>query len=142
MDQRISLITLGVGDLARSRAFYARLGWAEVDPGQDQVAFFQMNGLGLGLFSREALAEDAHLPSAGSGFGGVTLAINVGSPEAVDAALAEAERVGARILKPGGHVFWGGYSGYFADPDGHAWEIAHNPFWTVHPDGRTELKAS
>ena len=139
MDQRISLITLGVSDLVRSRAFYARLGWREVEPRHDEVAFFQLNGLALGLYGREALAEDARLPGAGSGFGGIAIAINFASPDLVDAALDEAWSAGGTVLKPAETASWGGYSGYFADPDGHPWELAHNPFCTLHPDGRTEF---
>ena len=129
MKPRISLITLGVGDLPRSRAFYERLGFAARQESTADIAFMDMaNGLVLALFPREKLAEDAHADSAGSGFRGFTLAHNVASPEEVDAVLAEAVAAGAKLQKPGQKVFWGGYSGYFADPDGFLWEVAHNPF--------------
>ncbi len=131
MKPRISLITLGVGDLPRSRAFYERLGFAARPESTEDIAFLDTaNGLVLALFPREKLAEDAHanLDSAGSGFPGFTLAHNVASPEEVDAVLAEAVAAGATLQKPGQKVFWGRYSGYFADPDGFLWEVAHNPF--------------
>jgi catechol 2,3-dioxygenase-like lactoylglutathione lyase family enzyme len=133
MKPRISLITLGVGDLPRSRAFYERLGFAVRQESTEDIAFLDTaNGLVLALFPREKLAEDAHAnatpDSTGSGFPGFTLAHNVASPEDVDAVLAEAVAAGATLQKPGQKVFWGGYSGYFADPDGFLWEVAHNPF--------------
>ena len=133
MKPRISLITLGVGDLPRSRAFYERLGFAARQESTADITFMGMaNGLVLALFPREKLAEDAHadanVNSTGSGFPGFTLAHNVASPEEVDAVLAEAVAAGATLQKPGQKVFWGGYSGYFADPDGFLWEVAHNPF--------------
>lgn len=136
MEQRVSVITLGVRDLADARGFYARLKWREVQPDQAEIAFFQLNGLVLALYGRNALAEDACLVD-GQGFGGITLALNMRSPAEVDATLSEAVACGARLLKPGQLAFWGGYSGYFADPDGHAWEVAHNPFCTIEADGRT-----
>ncbi|MCG5242448.1 VOC family protein [Azospirillum doebereinerae] len=145
MEPRISLVTLGVADLARSRRFYEQgLGWTPSPAGNDNVAFYQLGGMALGLFSRAALAEDAHLPDAGdpTRFGGITLAQNVRSKAEVDAVLALAERAGARILKPGQDVFWGGYSGYFADPDGHPWEIAWNPFFTLDAAGNMTLSAA
>ncbi len=129
MKPRISLITLGVADLPRSRAFYERLGFAARQESTEDIAFMDTaNGLVLALFPREKLAEDAHADSTGSGFPGFTLAHNVASPEEVDAVLAEAVAAGATLQKPGQKVFWGGYSGYFADPDGFLWEVAHNPF--------------
>lgn len=131
MKPRISLITLGVGDLPRSRAFYERLGFAARQESTEDIAFMGMaNGLVLALFPREKLAEDAHAnpDSTSSGFPGFTLAHNVASPEEVDAVLAEAVAAGATLQKPGQKVFWGGYSGYFADPDGFFWEVAYNPF--------------
>ena len=128
MKPRISLITLGVGDLPTSRAFYERLGFAARQESTEDIAFMDTaNGLVLALFPREKLAEDAHADSTGSGFRGFTLAHNVASPEEVDAVLAEAVAAGATLQKPGQKVFWGGYSGYFADPDGFLWEVAHNP---------------
>ncbi|HEY9219219.1 MAG TPA: VOC family protein [Phenylobacterium sp.] len=136
MDQRLSLITLGVADLSRSRLFYEEgLGWRPLNA-QDSVCFYQLPGLGLALFDRRELESDARRPIDGS-FSGITIAINERSPEAVDATLAQAQAAGATILKPAEKVFWGGYAGYFADPDGHVWEVAHNPDCTIHPDGRT-----
>lgn len=128
MKPRISLITLGVGDLPRSRAFYERLGFVVRPESTEDIVFLDMaSGLVLALFPREKLAEDAHVDSAGSGFSGFTLAHNVASPEEVDAVLAEAVAAGATLQKPGQQVFWGGYSGYFADLDGFLWEVAYNP---------------
>jgi hypothetical protein len=140
MDQRISAVTLGVADLSRARSFYRDgLGWREGAGSSEHIVFFDMNGLVFALFPRERLAEDARLPPAGSGFGGFTLAHNVRSKAEVDELLALAERAGARILKPAEDAFWGGYSGYFADPDGHPWEVAWNPHWTLGSDGRISL---
>jgi catechol 2,3-dioxygenase-like lactoylglutathione lyase family enzyme len=136
--QHVTAITLGVADLDRARAFYERLGWKRGNDNPD-VVFFQMQGAILSLYGREALARDAHLSPVGSGFGGITLAQNVGSKADVDAVLAEAKAAGARILKPAEDVFWGGYSGYFADPDGHPWEVAFNPFWKLDAEGRVSL---
>lgn len=142
MDQRLSLVTLGVRDLAAARAFYQRLGWKESPPSNEHVAFFQCGGMILALWSRDALVEDAKVGAAGSGFANVALAQNLRSKEAVDAALAEAEKAGARILKPAQEVFWGGYSGYFADPEGFAWEVAWNPGFAILPDGSVKLPAA
>ena len=140
MHPRLTLVTLGVADIARSAAFYQRLGWTRSSAGNEHVAFFQLGPLVLSCFGRASLREDAHLPEDWvSGPGAVTLAQNVGSPEEVDATLAEAVAAGARLLKPGQKVFWGGYSGYFADPDGHPWEIAHNPFFPMDADGFVHL---
>ncbi|MGZ4268629.1 MAG: VOC family protein [Solirubrobacteraceae bacterium] len=138
MEQRISLITLGVADLARARAFYEALGWTTGAQPGDDVAFFQAGGMVLALWGREQLAEDSCVTDSG-GWGGITPAHNVRSPAEVDAVLAEAERAGGRIGRPGAETFWGGYSGVFIDPDGHAWEIAHNPHWTVNDDGTVSL---
>lgn len=134
MDQRISLITLGVADLDRSRTFYEDgLGWRPADaPGG--VVFYQLPGMAFALFGRDDLADDARQPIDGS-FSGITLASNQRSEADVDAVLAQAEAAGARILKPAERVFWGGYSGYFADPDGHVWEVAYNPGWSLAADG-------
>lgn len=138
MEQRVSLITLGVADLARARAFYEALGWRTgAAPGED-VAFFQAGGMVVALWSRKRLAEDSGVEDAG-GWGGVTLAHNVGSPAEVDAAIAEAEAAGAHIPRHGAETFWGGYSGVFVDPDGHPWEVAHNPHWTLNADGTVAL---
>jgi uncharacterized protein len=139
MEQRLSLITLGVADLERSRRFYEDgLGWRR---GNDhpEVVFYQLGGMVLALWSRDALARDAHLPDAGSGFGGIALAYNARTREEVDAVLTEAAAAGANILKSAEDAFWGGYSGYFADPDGHAWEVAWNPDWTLAEDGSVRL---
>jgi len=138
MDQRVSLVTLGVSDLARSRAFYEAVGWRSgADPGDD-VIFFQAGGLIVALWDRGMLARDSGVEDRG-GWGGVTLAYNVGSPAGVDAVLTEAAAAGARIARPGAETFWGGYSGVFVDPDGHPWEVAHNPHWTLHEDGSVVL---
>jgi len=141
MKPRVSLITLGVDDLARARRFYETgLGWKVSGAGNENVVFIQLaGGVVLGLFSRQSLAEDAHLSDAGSGFGGVTLAQNLESKEAVDAAMAKALAGGARLLKKPVDVFWGGYSGYFADPEGHVWELAWNPFFPLSADGGITL---
>jgi catechol 2,3-dioxygenase-like lactoylglutathione lyase family enzyme len=138
MEQRISLITLGVADVARARAFYAALGFEEPGEQRPEVAFLPAGGLILALWSRESLAEDSAVTDSG-GWGGVTLAHNVRSPEEVDAVLAEAERAGATIGRRGAETFWGGYSGLFVDPDGHPWEVAHNPHWTMEDDGSIRL---
>lgn len=128
MKAKIGLITLGVADLPASIRFYRDgLGWPLEGDGKD-VAFFKLEGTWLSLFPREKLAEDIGVESAGSGFGGFTLAHNVASEAAVDEVLAFAEKAGAKIVKPGQKVFWGGYSGYFSDPDGFYWEVAYNPF--------------
>jgi hypothetical protein len=126
---RISLITLGVSDLGRSRRFYKDgLGLPEHEAGGENVAFFELNGTWLSLYPRHLLAEDAKIPAEGSGFGGFSLAQNRPSKEEVDATLREAIAAGAKLVKPAEDVFWGGYSGYFADPDGFLWEVAWNPF--------------
>ncbi len=137
MEQRVSLITLGVGDTARARAFYEALGWTGVSP-DGNVIFFQAGGMILALWGREELAADSRVADGG-GWGGVTLAHNVRSPREVDAVLARAEAAGARIGRPGAETFWGGYSGVFVDPDGHPWEVAHNPHWTLDEDGSVRL---
>ena len=134
MDQRISLITLGVADLERAKAFYGRMGWTVVEGSPDDVAFYQAGGMLLALWDRAKLAEDSAVEDAG-GWGGVTLAYNVRDRAGVDAVIAEARAAGARIGREPGETFWGGYSAVFIDPDGHPWEIAHNPGWTLHPDG-------
>ena len=139
MEQRLSLVTLGVADLERSLRFYEQLGWRR---GNDhaEVAFFQAGGMIVALFSREALAADAGFGApGGSGFGGIELAYNTRTREEVDAVLTEAQAAGAKILKPAADAFWGGYSGHFADPDGHPWEVAWNPGWTIHDDGSVTL---
>jgi len=138
MDQRLSLITLGVADVPRARAFYEALGWqCDTDPSMG-VAFFQLGGMVLAVWSREELAADSTVSDSG-GWGGVTLAYNVRSPGEVDAALAEAEAAGATIGRPGAGTFWGGYAGVFIDPDGQPWEVAHNPRWTIEADGSVRI---
>lgn len=139
MDPRITLVTLGVADIVRSRAFYERLGWRASSASNASVAFFQLNGMALGLYGRAALAEDAHLPAAGHGFSGITLAQNQRDKAGVDAVIAEAAAAGGTVLKPAQDVFWGGYSGYFADPDGHVWEVAWNPYFELLPNGDMKL---
>ncbi|MEV0325446.1 VOC family protein [Micromonospora echinospora] len=138
MEQRISLITLGVADLARARAFYERLGWR----GQEaqETVFLQAGGLAVVLWSRDKLAEDAGITDrSGDGFGGITLAHNVRTRDEVDGVLAEAADAGATITQPARETFYGGYAGCFADPDGHVWEIAYNPGFTLAPDGSLTL---
>jgi predicted lactoylglutathione lyase len=138
MDQRLSLITLGVGDLARARAFYEGLGWrTNAGPGDD-VVFFQAGCMVVALWSRERLAEDSGVEDGG-GWGGITLAYNTRSPEEVDAVIEEARAAGGAITREPGETFWGGYSGMFSDPDGHAWEVAHNPRWTIGDDGAVTI---
>jgi uncharacterized protein len=134
MDQRVSVVTLGVEDLDRARAFYEALGWASPSTPEDGVVFFPGGGMVLALWNRTLLAEDSAVTDPG-GWGGVTLAHNVASPEAVDAVLQEAEAAGATIGRRGASTFWGGYSGVFLDPDGHPWEVAHNPFWQMDEAG-------
>jgi uncharacterized protein len=138
VEQRVSLVTLGVRDLARARAFYEALGWKTgAEPGDD-VVFFQAGCMVVALWGRDKLAEDSGVEDAG-GWGGVTLAHNVGSPAEVDAVMREAEAAGARITRPAAATSWGGYSGAFADPEGHAWEVAHNPHWTRGEDGSIRI---
>ena len=139
MEQRLSLVTLGVADLARARRFYEEgLGWKRGND-NDGVAFYQMPGGIFALWSRPALAEDAGVTDSGAAFSGVALAYNARSREEVDAVLAEAGAAGAEVVKPAHDTVWGGYSGYFADLDGHLWEVAHNPFWTIAEDGSVRL---
>ncbi|MBA3433622.1 MAG: VOC family protein [Actinobacteria bacterium] len=138
MEQRVSLITLGVANVARARAFYEALGWTTGADPSDDVVFFQAGGMIVALWSRAQLAEDTVVSDEG-GWGGITLAHNVRSPAEVDAVLAEADAAGATIARSGAETFWGGYSGVFVDPDGHAWEIAHNPHWTIGDDGSVRL---
>jgi hypothetical protein len=137
-DQRVTLITLGVRDLARAKAFYAALGWR---PAQEVegTAFYQLHGQALALFGLDALAEDQGRPGAALGVGALTLAQNFPSEEAADAAFRRAELAGAEVLKRPVAASWGGYSGYWADPDGHVWEVAFNPFWPLGGDGALTL---
>jgi len=138
MEQRLSLVTLGVADLSRARRFYEELGWQTGAAPEDDVVFFQTGDMIVALWDRARLADDSVVTDSG-GWGGVTLAHNVRSPADVDAVLAEAERAGARIARHGAETFWGGYSGVFVDPDGHPWEVAHNPHWTIADDGSVRL---
>jgi uncharacterized protein len=140
MERRVSLITLGYRDFTGARTFYEALGWAGDSP-DGEVVFIQAGGLVVALWDRAKLAADSTVDDGG-GWGGITLAHNVRSPEEVDAVLAEAEAAGATIGRPGAPTFWGGYSGVFLDPDGHAWEIAHNPGWTLESDGSVSLPTS
>jgi predicted lactoylglutathione lyase len=140
VEQRVSLITLGVADVQRARAFYERLGWTTEAASDDDVVFFQAGGLVVALWGRQELAADSGVRDT-RGWGGVTLAHNVASPAEVDATLAQAKAAGATIPRAGADTFWGGYSGVFVDPDGHPWEVAHNPHWTLLPDGSVRLAA-
>lgn len=133
------MVTLGVGDVARSTAFYESLGWQRSSASRDTITFFSMEGSALGLFDRGALAEDATVDGAGSGFRAVTLALNCDDRDEVDAVFAEWVAAGAVPVKPPESVFWGGYSGYVADPDGHLWELAHNPYAPNDTAGRLQL---
>ena len=140
MEQRLSFITLGVADLDRARAFYEALGWKAAAYGEGKgIVFFQAGGLVIGLFPREDLAEDAQVSAQGSGFSGITLSHNVRQESEVDTALGLAVSAGARLVKPAGRVSWGGYMGYFADPDGHLWEVCFNPQVPVLEDGTVRL---
>jgi uncharacterized protein len=134
VEQRVSLITLGVTDLGRSRAFYEALGWSPVPSDDADVVFFQAGGMVVALWDRQRLADDSCVANT-PGWGGVTLAQNVRSRPEVDAVTAQARRAGATIGREPAETFWGGYSAVVIDPDGHPWEIAHNPGWTVNEDG-------
>jgi catechol 2,3-dioxygenase-like lactoylglutathione lyase family enzyme len=138
MEQRVSVITLGVRDLARAVAFYRALGWEPVADEHDDVFFFQAGGLVVALWGRDQLADDSCVTDSG-GWGGVTLAHNVRSPAEVDAVLEQARAAGGRIGREAATTFWGGYSGVFVDPAGHPWEVAHNPGWTLRDDGSVDL---
>ncbi len=136
MQQRLSLITLGVSDLKKARAFYDALGWQVADEKQaDTVVCYNMQNMALGLYPWDKLAEDAQVPAERSGYSSVAVAHNVNSESEVDQTLVQAQKAGGKIIKPGQKVFWGGYSGYFADPDGHLWEVAYNPFSQLGPNG-------
>jgi uncharacterized protein len=138
VEQRVSLVTLGVSDLARARRFYEELGWTTRAAPGDDVVFFQAGCLVVALWSREELARDSGVEDPG-GWGGITLAHNVRSPAEVDVVVEEARAAGATVTREPGETFWGGYSGAFADPDGHPWEVAHNPRWTLAEDGSVRL---
>jgi len=139
MEQRISLVTLGVSDLERSSAFYERLGWRKSSASSEGIVFFQAGAMALALYPRAELAKDANVAAEGHGFPGITLAFNARNREEVDTILAEVEIAGAKILKPAQEAFWGGYSGYFADPNGFLWEVAWNPFFPIAEDGSIRL---
>ena len=137
---RISIVTLGVGDLNRSIRFYTALGWERCNSSNDEIAWFRTADTNLGLFPFHELAADANLPGTPrAGFGGITLAINVDSPAEAMAAIEAAVAAGGTILKPAVAMSWGGFSGYFADPDGYPWEVAHNPFFAIGPEGRVRI---
>ena len=139
MERRVSLVTLGVRDLARARSFYEQLGWTSPNEPESDVVFFQSGGMVLALWGRGQLAEDSGVQDGG-GWGGVTLAQCLPSPADVDALVERARRAGATIPREPGATFWGGYSAIFVDPDGHPWEIAHNPGWHLAEDGSVYLE--
>jgi catechol 2,3-dioxygenase-like lactoylglutathione lyase family enzyme len=139
MEQRISIITLGVADLKRSSEFYERLGWRRSMANSDGIIFFQAGGLALALYPRHELAKDANVPPAGHGFSGISLAYNTRNREEVDSVLKQAAAADATVLKPAQEAFWGGYSGYFSDPDGFLWEVAWNPFFPIAEDGSIRI---
>lgn len=139
MEPRLTLITLGVGDVARARKFYEALGFKAGKASQESVTFLDAGGVVLALFGRGSLADDATVPDSTPGFSGIVLAHNARSEADVDAALAEAVAAGAKLIKPAAKTFWGGYAGYFADPDGHLWEVAHNPYFKLDADGCVAL---
>jgi len=139
MEQRISIVTLGVSDLKRSREFYERMGWRRAASKTEGIVFFQAGGMALALYPRDELAKDANVAADGNGFNGITLAYNARNREEVDSVLAQAQGAGAKILKLAQDAFWGGYSGYFADPDGFLWEVAWNPFFPISEDGAIHL---
>jgi uncharacterized protein len=138
MRQRVSVITLGVADLARARSFYEALGWETGAAPDDDVVFFQAGEMILGLWDRSRLAEDSCVDDS-PGWGGVTLALNLGSPEEVDEITEQARAAGAKIGREPAETFWGGYSAVFIDADGHPWEVAHNPHWELTADGGVRL---
>ncbi len=138
MEQRVSLVTLGVSDLARSRSFYRQMGWVESSASMDEVAFFQVGGMVLALWSRDELAQDSTVTDSG-GWGGVTLAHNTRAIDEVDNVIEQARSAGATIGREPAETVWGGYSGVFIDPDGHPWEVAHNPGWPLDDDGAVWL---
>jgi uncharacterized protein len=139
MEQRVSIVTLGVADLKRSREFYERLGWRRAMAKAEGIVFFQAGGIALALYPRHELAKDAKVSPQGDGFNGVSLAYNARNREEVDSVLAEAEAAGAKLLKPAQEAFWGGYSGYFSDPDGFLWEVAWNPSFPIAADGSIRI---
>jgi hypothetical protein len=139
MEQRVSLITLGVSDLKRSTEFYERLGWRRSKTSAEGITFFQAGGMALALYPRHELAKDATVAPEGQGFSGITLAHNTRNRNGVDSVLKEAQAAGATIVKPAQEAFWGGYSGYFSDPDGFLWEVAWNPHFPIAKDGSIRI---
>ncbi len=139
MEQRVSIVTLGVADLKRSREFYERLGWRRSMAKAEGVVFFQAGGMALALYPRQELAKDANIAADGQGCSGMALAYDARSREEVDSVVAEAAAAGAKILKPAQEAFWGGYSGYFSDRDGFSWEIAWNPSFPIAQDGSLHI---
>lgn len=139
MQQRVNIITLGVQDIARSKTFYEKLGWKASSVSSEHMAIFQANGILISLYPEQLLAEDAMVATSHRGFRGVTLAHNVGDKNLVRQVLEQARQAGGTIVKEAQDVFWGGYSGYFADPDGHLWEVAWNPHWPLREDGTLQL---
>ncbi|HUF57223.1 MAG TPA: VOC family protein [Thermohalobaculum sp.] len=141
--QRVTLVTLGVSDMARARRFYGAWGWSEAAESQPpEVVFYQLAGLVLGLYAHGMLARDQGRDDLAQGSGAVTLAVNFDAAAEVDAAFATATGAGATVLAPPAKQHWGGYVGYLADPDGHVWELAHNPFWPLGPDGELTLPSA
>jgi predicted lactoylglutathione lyase len=138
MEQRLSLVTLGVRDLDRARSFYEALGWTTGAAPDDDVVFFQAGGMIVALWGRDQLTEDSEVDDSG-GWGGITLAYNTRSPQEVDSVIEEARKAGAKIGREPAETFWGGYSAIFIDPEGHPWEVAHNPRWTIADDGSVSL---
>ncbi len=141
MEQRISIVTLGVASLERSCEFYERLGWQRSAASSDGIVFFQAGGMALALYPRAELARDANLSESGHGFVGIAIAYNARSRHEVDSVLTQAQAAGAKLLKPAQEAFWGGYSGYFADPDNFPWEVAWNPSFPIAEDGSIRLTA-
>ena len=141
MEQRISIVTLGVANLERSRRFYERLGWKRSVASNESIIFFQTGGMALALYSRDELAKDANVAVEGQGFCGVTIAYNARTRDEVDSLMTEALTAGAKILKSAEEASWGGYSGYFSDPDNFPWEVAWNPFFEIANDGSLRLSA-
>jgi uncharacterized protein len=139
MEQRVSLITLGVADLERSRKFYERLGWRRSMAKAEGIVFFQAGGMAVALFPRAELAKDANLPPEGSDFNGISLAYNARNRAEVKSVLENAVAAGAKLLKPAEEASWGGYSGYFSDPDGVLWEVAWNPSFPIAEDGSIRI---
>jgi uncharacterized protein len=139
MEQRVSIVTLGVADLKRSREFYERLGWRRSMANEEGVVFFQAGGMALALYPRHELAKDANIAPDGQGFGGISLAYNARNRAEVDSVLKDAVAAGASLVKPAQEAFWGGYSGYFSDPDGFLWEVAWNPQFPIGEDGSIRI---